>query len=429
MYLCKKHDFNQGLEIAGSVFINNTGVFRGGCLYADSSSSSNYPITISSSVFIDNFAQSGSVAFVMKKCVLTATNSIFLGNKEKSPSLGEVFSTVGSSAKFAIDSNWWGNTAENATTAPRKGLNNWLFLNVTGNVDKLNFNENGIITVDLANVINNNGEISKYDAGDKLPLDTLNITSVNGITTTVGDKFVDGKIQVIFTPTATGEASVTTDLYGVTSTIKFNVGKTLSDLHIYTNDIKVNEDLVIKVALESSRPTGTVTVNINNKSYTINLVNGTGFTTISGLAGGEYEITAKYNGDDNYEEAIATSSVKVNKIASSMDITVDITDVTTIVADLPKDATGKVIFTVHNKTKNANIKNGKAYIVLFDLDDGVHTVHAVYGGDNNYFGCEASEQFSKTKLNSTLTVNANDAKVGEDVVVSVIVMPAPGSDG
>ncbi len=125
-----------------------------------------------------------------------------------------------------------------------------------------------------------------------MPLDTLNITSVNGITTTVGDKFVDGKIQVIFTPTATGEASVTTDLYGVTSTIKFNVGKTFSDLHIYTNDIKVNEDLVIKVALESSRPTGTVTVNINNKSYTINLVNGTGFTTISGLAGGEYEITA-----------------------------------------------------------------------------------------------------------------------------------------
>ncbi len=425
----KSSDFNQGLEIADSVFINNTGVFRGGCLYADSSSSSNYPITISSSVFIDNFAQSGSVAFVMKKCVLTATNSIFLGNKEKSSSLGEVFSTVGSSAKFAIDSNWWGNTAENATTAPRKGLNNWLFLNVTGNVDKLNFNENGIVTVDLANVINSNGEISKYDAGDKLPLDTLNITSVNGITTTVGDKFVDGKIQVIFTPTATGEASVTTNLYGVTSTIKFNVGKTLSDLHIYTNDIKVNEDLVIKVALESSRPTGTVTVNINNKSYTINLVNGTGFTTISGLAIGEYEITAKYNGDDNYEEAIATSSVKVNKIASSMDITVDITDVTTIVADLPKDATGKVIFTVDNKTKNANIKNGKAYIVLFDLDDGVHTVHAVYGGDNNYFGCEASEQFSKTKLNSTLTVNANDAKVGEDVVVSVIVMPAPGSDG
>ena len=127
-------------------------------------------------------------------------------------------------------------------------MNNWLFLNVTGNVDKLNFNENGIVTVDLANVINSNGEISKYDAGDKLPLDTLNITSVNGITTTVGDKFVDGKIQVIFTPTATGEASVTTNLYGVTSTIKFNVGKTLSDLHIYTNDIKVNEDLVIKVA-------------------------------------------------------------------------------------------------------------------------------------------------------------------------------------
>lgn len=39
-----------------------------------------------------------------------------------------------------------------------------------------------------------------------------------------------------------------------------------------------------------------------------------------------------------------------------MDITVDITDVTTIVADLPKDATGKVIFTVDNKTKMQILK-------------------------------------------------------------------------
>ena len=425
----KSSDFNQGLEIADSVFINNTGVFRGGCLYADSSSSSNYPITISSSVFIDNFAQFGSVAFVMKKCVLTATNSIFLGNKEKSPSLGEVFSTVGSSAKFAIDNNWWGNTAENATAAPRKGLNNWLFLNVTSNVDKLNFNENAIITVDLANVITSKGEISKYDAGDKLPLDTLNITSINGVATAVSDKFIDGKLQVIFTPTATGEASVTTNLYGVTSTLKFDVSKAFTNLNIYTNDIKVKEDLVIKVALESSRPTGTVTVKINNKDYTIDLVNGTGVITISGLTGGEYEITAKYNGDDNYEEALATSSVKVNKIASSMDIKVSLGKYTTIVVSLPEDATGEVMFTVDGESETATIEDGKAYLVLFDLDEGVHTVHAVYGGDNNYFGCEASEQFSKVKLNSTLTVNANDAKVGEDVVISVIVIPAPGSDG
>ena len=43
-----------------------------------------------------------------------------------------------------------------------------------------------------------------------------------------------------------------------------------------------------------------------------------------------------------------------------MDITGVIADGAAIVADLPKDATGKVIFTVDNKTKNANIKNGKA---------------------------------------------------------------------
>ena len=425
----KSSNFNQGLYIADSVFINNTGEGRGGCLAADSSSTDNYQIKISSSVFINNYASAGSVAYVMKKCVLTAVNSIFLGNKQKLPSLGDVFSTVGNSASFVLDNNWWGNTAENAADSPRKGLNNWLFLNVTSNVDKLNFSENAIITVDLANVITSKGEISKYDAGDKLPLDTLNITSINGIATAVSDKFIDGKLQVIFTPTATGEASVTTNLYGVTSTLKFDVSKAFTNLNIYTKDIKVKEDLVIKVALESSRPTGTVTVKINNKDYTIDLVNGTGVTTISGLTGGEYEITAKYNGDDNYEEALATSSVKVNKIASSMDIKISIGKYTTITVSLPEDATGEVMFTVDGESENATIEDGNAYIVLFDLDGGLHTVHAVYNGDNNYFGCEATQQFSKSKLNSTLTVNANDAKVGEDVVISVIVMPAPGSDG
>ena len=425
----KSSNFNQGLDIIDSIFINNTGDNRGCCLFADSSSNDVYPIKISSSVFIDNYASVGSVAYVLKKGVLTATNSIFLGNKQKSQALGDVFSKVGNSASFVLDNNWWGNTAENATAAPRKELNNWLFLNVTSNVDKLNFNENAIITVDLANVITSKGEISKYDAGDKLPLDTLNITSINGVATAVSDKFIDGKLQVIFTPTATGEASVTTNLYGVTSTLKFDVSKAFTNLNIYTNDIKVKEDLVIKVALESSRPTGTVTVKINNKDYTIDLVNGTGVITISGLTGGEYEITAKYNGDDNYEEALATSSVKVNKIASSMDIKISIGKYTTITVSLPEDATGEVMFTVDGESENATIEDGKAYIVLFNLDSGLHTVHAVYNGDNNYFGCEATQQFAKVKLNSTLTVNANDAKVGEDVVISVIVIPAPGSDG
>ncbi len=50
------------------------------------------------------------------------------------------------------------------------------------------------------------------------------------------------------------------------------------------------------------------------------------------------------------------------------------------------------------KTKMQILKNGNAYIVLFDLDDGLHTVHAVYNGDNNYFGCEATQQFSKANL-------------------------------
>ena len=41
------------------------------------------------------------------------------------------------------------------------------------------------------------------------------------------------------------------------------------------------------------------------------------------------------------------------------------------------------MITVDGESETATIEDGKAYIVLFDLDDGVHTVHAVYGIDNN----------------------------------------------
>ena len=65
----------------------------------------------------------------MKKCVLTAVNSIFLGNKQKLPSLGDVFSTVGNSASFVLDNNWWGEMLlKNATAAPRKRVKQLVIL-------------------------------------------------------------------------------------------------------------------------------------------------------------------------------------------------------------------------------------------------------------------------------------------------------------
>ena len=56
-----------------------------------------------------------------------------------------------------------------------------------------------------------------------------------------------------------------------------------------------------------------------------------------------------------------------------MDIKVSLGKYTTIVVNLPEDATGEVMFTVDGESETATIEEGKAYIVLFDLDDGVHT--------------------------------------------------------
>ena len=52
---------------------------------------------------------------------------------------------------------------------------------------------------------------------------------------------------------------------------------------------------------------------------------------------------------------------------------------TTIVVSLPEDAAGEVMFTVTVKVKLQLLKMVRHTLFLFDLDEGVHTVHAVYG--------------------------------------------------
>ena len=72
--------------------------------------------------------------------------------------------------------------------------------------------------------------------------------------------------------------------------------------------------------------------------------------TFVGLTVGEYQVTATYSGDDKY--LISTNNTKFNVIKAKSDIVLNINDIVygddvTVVANLAKDATGNVIFTVN----------------------------------------------------------------------------------
>ena len=216
------------------------------------------------------------------------------------------------------------------------------------------------------------------------------IVTVNGKDYTVN--VVNGKGNVTGVKLAAGTYDFTAKFAGdnnyndVGDSGNFKVNKVDSVIDVAVSDIKVGEDAVITVKLLSDA-TGSVTVNVNGKDYTEPVVNGIANVKVSGLKADTYDVIVKYSGDNNYNDAVATSSFTVSKVDPTMDVTVD--DIVfgedlTVNAVLPADATGKVVIVVDGTSYTANITDGKATQVVKDLTAGYHTVGVKYGGDDKY---------------------------------------------
>ena len=216
------------------------------------------------------------------------------------------------------------------------------------------------------------------------------IVTVNGKDYTVN--VVNGKGNVTGVKLAAGTYDFTAKFAGdnnyndVGDSGNFKVNKVDSVIDVAVSDIKVGEDAVITVKLLSDA-TGSVTVNVNGKDYTEPVVNGIANVKVSGLKADTYDVAVKYSGDNNYNDAVATSSFTVSKVDPTMDVTVDgivFGEDLTVEAVLPADATGKVVIVVDGTSYTANITDGKATQVVKDLTAGYHTVGVKYGGDDKY---------------------------------------------
>ena len=259
-------------------------------------------------------------------------------------------------------------------------------------VDAIGLNGNVIVTV-------NNKDYS--------------VNIVNGKGTAVGVKLAAGTYD--FTAAWAGN-----DNYNaVGDSGKFSVAKVDSIIDVAVSDIKVGEDAVISVKLLSDA-TGSVTVTVNGKDYTETVVNGVANVKVADLKAGTYDVAVKYSGDNNYNAAVATSSITVSKVDSTMDVTVnDIVfggDLTVDVV-LPVDATGEVIITVDGTSYTAGINDGKATQVVKDLTAGSHVVVVKYAGDDKYTGVEVAKGVNVAKAQPVLGVVIADVDYGNGFVI------------
>ena len=259
-------------------------------------------------------------------------------------------------------------------------------------VDTIGLNGNVIVTV-------NNKDYS--------------VNIVNGKGTAVGVKLAAGTYD--FTAAWAGN-----DNYNaVGDSGKFSVAKVDSIIDVAVSDIKVGEDAVISVKLLSDA-TGSVTVTVNGKDYTETVVNGVANVKVADLKAGTYDVAVKYSGDNNYNAAVATSSFTVSKVDSTMDVTVnDIVFGGDLIVDavLPDDATGEVVITVNGVDYHVSIENGKATGTISGLAAGDYTVTVKYVGDDKYTGVEVAENVNVAKAQPVLGVVIADVDYGNGFVI------------
>ena len=201
--------------------------------------------------------------------------------------------------------------------------------------------------------------------------------------------------------------------------LTFTVDKLDLKFNITANDIICGENATVSVILPAD-VTGNVTVNVNNKNYTKNNVNGTVIFIISDLAVGTYNVTASFVGDES--QGMATAVFKVSQLTPDLNITVNniiFGEDLTVEVNLPADATGEVIITVDGKNYTVTIKNGKATQVVKDLTANNYTISVKYTGNNKYTPIEITKNISVAKADSNIAVNVNDIKVGENATVTV----------
>ena len=199
--------------------------------------------------------------------------------------------------------------------------------------------------------------------------------------------------------------------YFLLSTVIVNNSSCISSLK--TN---INEDA-----------TGVINITVDGKNYSAPIDKGIATFKIDNLASGSYDVSASYDGDENYLPGTNTSSFNVEKPGASASVPVKANEKTkansTIIVNanniamgdsekitvrVNEDATGSVTITVDGKTYSAPIDKGLTTFKIDNLASGSYDVLASYDGDENYLPGTNTSSFSVGKHNAPISVSAKD---------------------
>ncbi|MBE6490533.1 MAG: Ig-like domain repeat protein [Methanobrevibacter sp.] len=181
--------------------------------------------------------------------------------------------------------------------------------------------------------------------------------------------------------------------------------------------------LKIKVAdLKNKKISGKINITIDDETFLLDEnITGELNIALNSLKKGTHSIDIAFD-DANYEKASQIKEITIEREITSVNLTAKYSSAgeNAVININVFNATGKVSVIINGREEILNLdKNGNAKYVIRNITPGDYFVTAIYHGNDNYGFASAQTSFSIDKLNSSITVNATDSKIGENVTVSV----------
>ena len=297
--------------------------------------------------------------------------------------------------------------------SPTKAGNDTIIISMYGvNCSSLDINVPKS-TPSISIIINNNTNINtNITATISNNVEGNVIFNIGNLTETI--KIINNTANLVIYNIPEGEYNVYANYSGndnynpVYTNTTFNVKKPTPNLKLNIEDSVYSQSIKITASLYGLNNTGltsNLTLKIYGKSYTISIINGTGFKEVNEVLNvRNYVGIATFNGDENYSEISVRDNFTIKKANTDLNISIsdrlDNGDIE-IIFNLSSGPTGRFTFNIgdEKETRYYVSTNGIIKWTPTFLTPGNYTVTISYEGDNNFNASENSKDFIVTDFN------------------------------
>ena len=270
-----------------------------------------------------------------------------------------------------------------------------------GNYGTLNVGEDNIVSIEIQKEAKGKMNVKIEKENEDYDYEIVKTSSIN---------LIDGKGSVSLSDLKAGNYRLTFEYDGsdliiptydtyITLITPNNITVDFPE-KMYSNE---NPQMIFKSPTDTS---GKLTVTIYGKSTKYSLSNGTIIIPLTNLdAGTATEITLKYDGDKTGSNTFV-EDVYIAKANPHLNVTQ--TSDSTFDIDLEKDATGKILLSVSDKTYEETISNGHVTVTIPKLAPGNHKVTVAYSGDSKY---------TTFNIYTTLNIEDNSKIIASDLAM------------